>query len=229
MIKSIFPFLFPPGYALSDSQTRGSRRGNECDCEDDDHATYPSQESSTDSSAGSSLVVGPQHQSPPVLRTNDPARSETPRNDLNLQAVPATITVNETNSISFSTDGDSPVPCTPNNGATTVQYINVQVKEAHNSPFSFTGKSIGSDGHQGKQSQGLVQTDGQVAEFSCEFGVLSCEIMAAVKEEKKEKPLLIMAATLTHPDPNDRVYPGAEDAETIEKFFQLGIKNKWWH
>ena len=232
-MKSVFPFLFSPGYALSESQTRGSRRANESDCEDGDHATYPSQESSTDST-GSSLVVGPQPRSPPTMHRESAsvpatARSDASRKDLPLQAVPATITVNEPNSFPRNGDSNSPVPCSTPNGAATVQYINVQVQQATDCPISFTGKVVGSDSCHEKQSQGLVQTDGQVAEFSCEFGALSYEIMAAVKEEKKEGLLLIMAANLTHSDPEDPVFPGAEAAETIEKFFQLGIKHKWWH
>ena len=233
-MKSVFPFLFSPGYALSESQTRGSRRANESDCEDGDHATYPSQESSTDST-GSSLVVGPQPRTPPTmpkdLWTSDPAtaRSDSSKKDLPLQAVPATITVNEPHPFQRNGDSNSPVPCSTPNGAATVQYINVQVQQATDCPISFTGKVVGSDSCQEKQSQGLVQTDGQVAEFSCEFGALSYEIMAAVKEEKKEGPLLSIAADMTYPDPNDRVFPGAESSKTIEEFFELGRKKKWWH
>ena len=227
-MNRFIPFLFPSDYALSAS--RRDPREEEGECEDGDHTPYPSQESSTDS-VGSSLVVGPQPS--PLLsrgrhRPSDPARSDSPGEHLPRQAVPAIIAVNETNSSQISS-GDSPPPCSTPNGAATVQYINVNVQAPSNSSFNFTGKAVGTGNNQGKQLHGLVQTDGQVAEFSCEFGIVTHEIMAAVKEEEREGRLLSIAAEMTSPDPNDSFFPGAAEAKTIEEFFQLGRKQKWWH
>ena len=215
-------FLVSPDSALSESLK--VRKQKDSDCEDGDHAQYPSQESST----GSSLLVGPQ--SSPLMHRAHPenvaSRSEIPRENVR-QAVPAVIAINETNSTEKS--GDSPLSCTSPNGAVTVQHITVQMQQATNCPFSFTGQSFGTDGQQGKQSQVVVETDGQVAEFSCEFGAVVHDIIDAVNEEKKEKRLLHMATWMTHPDPNDPIFPGATRATSTEEFFQMGREKNWWH
>ena len=125
--------------------------------------------------------------------------------------------------------GDGPLPCATLNGAATLQYITVQMQQATNCPFSFTGQMFGTDSQQGKQSEVVVETDGQVAEFSCEFGAVVHDIIVAVKEEKKEEHLLHLATWMTHPDPNDSIFPSAEEAKTIEEFFQLARKQNWWH
>ena len=156
---------------------------------------------------------------------NVASRSETPRENVPRQAVPTVIAINET--ISTERSGDSPLPCTSPNGAATVQYITVQMQQATNCPFSFTGQSFGTDGQQGNQSQVVVETDGQVAEFSCEFGAVVHDIIVAVNEEKKEKRLLNMATWMTHPDPNDPIFPDATRATTTEEFFQLGREKNW--
>ena len=125
--------------------------------------------------------------------------------------------------------GDSPLPCATPNGAVTLQYIPVQMQQATNCPFSFTGQSFGTDNQQGRQSQVVVETDGQVAEFSCEFGAVVHDIIVAVKEEKKGEHLLHLATWMTHPDPNDSIFPDAAEAKTVEEFFQLARKQNWWH
>ena len=109
--------------------------------------------------------------------------------------------------------GDSPLPCATPNGAVTLQCITVQ--QATNCSFSFTGQMFGTYSQQGKQSEVVVETDGQVAEFSCEFGAVVHDIIVAVNEEKKEKRLLNMATWMTHPDPNDPIFPGATRATTM--------------
>ena len=95
--------------------------------------------------------------------------------------------------------GDGPLPCATPNGAATLQYITVQMQQATNCPFNFTAQMFGTDGQQGKQSEVVVETDGQVAEFSCEFGAVVQDIIVAVKEEKKEEHLLDTPGQLVDP------------------------------
>lgn len=205
-------FLVSPGHALH--QSPEACRQKDSDCEDGEHAPYQSQKSSIDSS-GSSHLVGPQSLPlmPNALPESVPSRKEIPRENVPQQ------------DDSTEGSGDSQLPCTTPNGAVVVQCINVQ---ANNCDLSFTGIAE-SEVQQGRQLQGLVQTSGQVAEFSCEFGEVTDQIMTAVKEEKKEGLLLSIAAEMTSPDPNDSLFPGAAEAKTIEEFFQLGRKKKWWH
>ena len=197
--------------------------------EDGDSSPYPSQESRNGS--GNSYVVVPQSSPRTTRRSRSDcatARSDLPAPPLQPVEVPAMIPRNEANSAPIgSAEPESQLPCTTPNGATTLQYVQFNVGEVRNSPITIAGKVVGSDVNQG--TQGLVPTDGQVAEFSIEFGKVTHAIIEKVKEEKTEKLLLSIAAEMTGPDPDDSIFPGAAEANTIEDFFQLGRKKKWWH